>query len=106
MSSSFVSLFCKQASCPSSETLLHYRTQELPTEECDWVASHLCVCEFCCAELQLLTEHRPTEEECPVAEMPLNLRYLAEALLGRDLNHVEIYTEAAYEKAPLTLTDA
>jgi hypothetical protein len=86
--------------------LLCYRTNDLPTEQRIWIASHLCSCEFCGAELQLLTEHRPVEEECPAAEMPLNLRYLAEALLSRDLNCVEIYTEAAYEKAPLTLTDA
>jgi hypothetical protein len=106
MSSSFVSLFCKQTSCPSSELLLCYRTEELPTEQRTWIASHLCVCEFCGAELQLLTEHRPAEEECPAAEMPLNLRYLAEALLSRDLSRVKIYTEVVYEKVPLTLTDA
>jgi len=106
MSSSFVSLFCKQTSCPSSESLLCYDTEELSAEQRTWIASHLSACEFCGAELQLLSAHRPTEEECPVAEMPANLRHLAEAILGRSLNRVEIFTEVAYEKAPLTLTDA
>jgi hypothetical protein len=106
MSSSFVSLFCKQTSCPSSELLLRYRTEELSAEQRTRIASHLCACEFCGAELQLLTEHRPPEEECPVAEMPANLRHLAEAILGRSLNRLKIYTEVSYEKAPLTLTDA
>ncbi|HEX8145411.1 MAG TPA: hypothetical protein VF553_22775 [Pyrinomonadaceae bacterium] len=86
--------------------LLSYRTNDISTQQRAWIAQHLGVCEFCGAELQLLTDHRPVEEECPVADMPLNLRYLAEALLSRDLSRVEIYTEASYEKVPLTLTDA
>lgn len=106
MSSSFVSLFCKQTSCPSSELLLSYGAEEQPVEQHVWIASHLSVCDFCGAELQLLARHQTTEEEFPLVEMPANLRHLAEAILGRDLNRVEIYTEGAYDKAPLTLTDA
>jgi hypothetical protein len=53
-----------------------------------------------------LNEYRPVEEEYKVADMPSNLRHLAEALLSRDLSRVEIYTEAVYEKVPMTLTDA
>jgi anti-sigma factor ChrR (cupin superfamily) len=107
MSSSFVSLFCKQTSCPPAESLLCYGTAELSVEQRVHIAAHLSVCEFCEAELQLLTAHRPTEEQCPAAaEMPANLRLLAEAILGRSLNRVEIYAEVAYEKVPLTLTDA
>lgn len=86
--------------------LLCYRVGDLSQEQSTWIARHLCVCEFCGAELQLLNEYRPVEEEYPVADMPLNLRHLAEALLSRDLSRVEIYSEAAYEKVPMTLTDA
>jgi hypothetical protein len=86
--------------------LLCYRANELSSEQRAWVADHLGCCEFCGAELQLLTEYRPVEEEYPLADIPLNLRHLAEALLSRDLSRVEIYTEAAYEKVPMTLTDA
>lgn len=86
--------------------LLCYRTGDLSEEQREWIAHHLGICEFCGAELQLLNEYRPVEEEYPVADMPLNLRHLAEALLSRDLSSVEIYQEAAYEKVPMTLTDA
>ena len=86
--------------------LLCYQTDDLSSRQHAWIASHLDICEFCAAELQLLTAYRPVEEECPVADMPLHLRCLAEALLGGDLNSVEVYAEASYEKVPLTLTDA
>ncbi len=87
--------------------LLCYRTDGLSPAQHAWIASHLGVCEFCTAELQLLTAYGPIEEECPLVDMPLHLRCLAEALLGGDLNSVEVYAvEAAYEKEPLTLTDA
>lgn len=87
--------------------LLCYRTDDLSSAQHAWIASHLEVCDFCEAELQLLTAHRPIEEECPLVDMPLHLRCLAEALLSGDLNSMEVYAvEAAYEKEPLTLTDA
>lgn len=104
MRSSFVTLFRKQLSCPSSGTLLDYQADALNSCDRNWVASHLSVCEFCSAESQLLSEHRPTDEECPVVEIPLHLRFLAEALLSGDLTSVEVYAETAYEKIPLTLT--
>src|SRR4051812_9101682 len=103
---SLVSVFRKQTSCPSAEMLLCYGSDELSSEQQERVASHLNVCEFCEAELQLLTECPAIEEDCPLAEMPLNLRCLAEALLHGDLKIVEVYAEVAYEKEPLTLTDA
>jgi hypothetical protein len=86
--------------------LLCYRVGDLSKEQSTWIAQHLCACEFCGAELQLLNEYRSVEEEYQVADMPLHLRHLAEALLSRDLSRVEIYSEAAYEKVPMTLTDA
>lgn len=103
---SLVSVFRKQTSCPSAEMLLCYRAGELSAQQRQRVASHLNTCEFCEAELQLLTECPATWEECPRVEMPLNLRCLAEALLHGDLKSVEVYAEAGYEKEPLTLTDA
>jgi hypothetical protein len=73
------------------------------------VASHLDECDFCGAELQLLTEHAPAEaieDECALADMPLNLRWLATSLLNTDLLGLESLAETAYEKERLTLTDA
>lgn len=103
---SLVSVFRKQTGCPSAQMLLRYQTDNLSSEPYAWITSHLDVCEFCAAELQLLTAHSPVEEECPVADMPLHLRCLAEALLSGNLNSMEVYAEVAYEKEPLTLTDA
>ncbi|HVG34517.1 MAG TPA: hypothetical protein VM911_15710 [Pyrinomonadaceae bacterium] len=103
---SLVSVFRKQTSCPSAEMLLCYHSDELSAHQRERVASHLNICEFCEAELQLLTEYPASWEECPRVEMPLNLRLLAEALLHGDLKSVEVYAEAAYDKEPLTLTDA
>ncbi|HKQ50884.1 MAG TPA: hypothetical protein VJT74_00850 [Pyrinomonadaceae bacterium] len=71
------------------------------------MASHLGECDFCGAELQLLTNHTPPEqEECVIAAMPANLRWLAEKLLGAVPLNLESFIEPAYEKERLTLTDA
>jgi hypothetical protein len=79
----------------------------MAAERMVWVASHLDECDFCGAELQLLTEHAPVkEEECALADMPLNLRWLAESLLSADLLHLESLSGTVYEKERLTLTDA
>ena len=99
--------FCKRATCPSSETLLAYRTCGLAVERMISVASHLDECDFCGAELQMLTEHAPAEiEECPLSAIPANLRWLAESLLSTNLLNLEALAEPAYEKERLTLTDA
>jgi hypothetical protein len=72
-----------------------------------WVASHLDECDFCGAELQLLTEHRPTDaEECALTDMPPHLRWLAESLLSANLLNLESLAGTVYEKERLTLTDA
>jgi hypothetical protein len=99
--------FCKRATCPSSETLLSYRTCEIEAERRVWVASHLDECDFCGAEFQLLTEHAPADaEECTLTDMPPHLRWLAESLLSANLLNLESLAGTVYEKERLTLTDA
>jgi hypothetical protein len=73
-----------------------------------WVESHLDECDFCGAEFQLLIEHAPAEEEeeCALADMPLNLRWLAKSLLSHDLLVLESLAGTVHEKERLTLTDA
>lgn len=83
MQSSFVSVFRKRISCPSSEALLAYRRSCLDSKETATIETHLAGCDFCSAELQLLTRHRNQSEEYALAEMPAQLRRLAEDLLRR-----------------------
>src|ERR687888_485549 len=106
MNSSSATHFCKQLTCPSSGMLLSYHEADLTTELRAWIAAHLAVCDFCGAEFRLLVEHSPIEEECVLMDMPLHLRRLAESLLARCCFDLETFAETAYDKEPLTLTDA
>ncbi|PYS61213.1 MAG: hypothetical protein DMF76_11655 [Acidobacteria bacterium] len=78
-----VSMFRKRASCPSSQELLGYHLSSVTDEERSRIQAHLFFCEFCNAELQLLTRHRADVEEDALVEMPAQLRRLAERLLSR-----------------------
>ena len=99
--------FCKQASCPSSESLLTYRAYGLEPQTDARITEHLSGCDFCCAELQLLAEcPQADESETLVTEIPQSLRRLAEEILAGSFLTAETFTEAAYEKERLTLTDA
>jgi len=75
--------FRKTAACPASATLVSYRCQNLPAEIETSVHEHLKTCDFCCAELRLLAYHEPTITKNPTPEIPMNLRILAESILGR-----------------------
>jgi len=77
-----VIMFRKRASCPSSQELLGYRSS-VTDEQRSRVQAHLLACDFCNAELQLLTRHRGDVEEDALVEMPVQLRRLAERLLRR-----------------------
>jgi len=75
-------VFQKTVACPSSNTLLSYRTKKLPRELLTLVRLHLAACEFCTAELALLAFHKPrTKRDNKPPEIPINLRILAESLL-------------------------
>jgi len=75
--------FCKTANCPSSEILLRYRRHQLTLNERAMINIHLGCCDFCNAELHLLTQHRVPAEQRRFAEMPAGLRRLAEDFLVR-----------------------
>jgi hypothetical protein len=75
-------------------------------EQSLWVEAHLDECDFCGAEVQLLSEHVPLEEEYAFVDMPSSLRHLAQSLLTADCLHIESFGETALEKERLTLTDA
>lgn len=76
-----VNIFRKSAHCPPSESLLAYRQSELPRTEKAFVEAHLGDCEFCSAELQLLDRYRYGAEEVVLAQIPADLKRLAEDLL-------------------------
>src|SRR6266576_6653116 len=78
---SFKNLFCKTAQCPTSHALLAFRSSLMSPKDLALVRSHLASCDFCSAELQLLSRHRCEAEEYSFAEMPAQLRRLAENLL-------------------------
>jgi hypothetical protein len=81
MPSSLATVFRKRTSCPSSQTLVAFRRSHLSYEGAARIETHLATCDFCNAELQLLTFHYSDPEEYAFAEMPAPLRSLAESLL-------------------------
>jgi hypothetical protein len=83
MPSSFVSLFCKTVCCPTSQALLAYHRLAPANTDHAYIENHLGYCDFCSAELQLLTRHRCDAEEYSFVEMPAQFRRLAEDLLNR-----------------------
>ena|SRR5687767_9095380 len=99
--------FCKRATCPTTDALMAYRQSGLGTDGMVSVASHLDECDFCGAELQLLSEHPPADvEKCTLAVMPAHLRWLAESLLSGKVLNIETFAGTVFEKERLTLTDA
>ncbi|HJR07498.1 MAG TPA: hypothetical protein VJ842_09590 [Pyrinomonadaceae bacterium] len=82
--------FAKQPDCPASAVLSDYAAGTLSFLARPSVAAHLAACEFCGAELPLLSRHAPVEIETAESfvaapPMPLALRVLAESVLA-DMN--------------------
>ena len=75
--------FRKTADCPASEILLRYRRRRLPIRGRLEIDMHLRGCDFCSAELQLLTRHRSDLEPHASEEIPARLRRMAEELFVR-----------------------
>ena len=107
MRTSSITVFCKQATCPSAEMLFSYHTFSLALGEAALVTEHLSSCEFCGAELKLLSDHTPIDEEYMGTEIPAHLRSLAEALMDKtELSRIISLPEISCERERLTLTDA
>ena len=75
--------FLKLRTCPSAEVLIQYGQAGLACETEERVARHLAACDFCGAEMHLLSRH--WRHDCPTfktaGDMSLGLRRLAEDLL-------------------------
>jgi len=84
MKASTAKSFSKKLSCPSSTLLLSFRLQVLAPEINFLVKHHLGGCDFCYCELSLLTWYTsPVKGECRTPDLPINLRVLAESILGQ-----------------------
>ncbi len=100
-----VTSFTKTVGCPSSNVLLSFRFNGLSPEIVTLVKYHLSGCDFCCAEIPLLAHYeKPLRGECKAPEIPINLRILAESLLGKSGLRKPSPSNAA--KFGLSATDA
>ena len=85
MKTASVKSFSKKLACPSSNLLLSFQHQALTPEINLMVKHHLAGCDFCYCEIPLLTFYKqPLKGECRPPELPINLRVLAESILGQD----------------------
>jgi hypothetical protein len=85
MKASSAKSFSKKLACPSSNLLLSFHHQVLAPEINFLVRHHLAACDFCYCELPLLAFYsRPLKGESRAPDLPINLRVLAESILGKD----------------------
>ena len=85
MKASSVKTFSKKLACPSSKLLLSFHNQALAPEINFLVKHHLAGCDFCYCEIPLLAFYtQPLKGESRLPELPINLRVLAESILGQN----------------------
>src|SRR5688572_19689344 len=84
MKTSTAKSFSKKLACPSSSLLVSFRSDSLTPEINFLVKHHLASCDFCYCEIPLLAFYTlPLKGECRSPDLPMNLRVLAESILGR-----------------------
>ncbi|HEY2972776.1 MAG TPA: hypothetical protein VGJ48_09715 [Pyrinomonadaceae bacterium] len=84
MKASNVKSFSKNLACPSSNLLLSFHDQALAPETTFLIKHHLANCDFCYCEIPLLAFYtQPRREECRPPDLPIDLRVLAESILGK-----------------------
>ena len=101
MPSSITAWFRKLRTCPRTETLL---TFSAGVRGGGRVAEHVEECDFCGAEVQLLSRHAPPAAALPFAAlaMPAALRRLAEDVLAEPSYDRARFAEALLEVERLT----
>jgi hypothetical protein len=104
MKASSVKSFNKNLACPSSNLLLSFREQTLAPEINFLVKHHLAGCDFCYCEIPLLAFYtQPLKGECRAPELPINLRVLAESILGQDKSARVVTESSADGQEPIFL---
>ena len=99
MPSSTTAWVRKLRTCPDTETLLTFTAGERR------VAEHVESCDFCGAEVQLLSRHAPPADTLPFAApfaMPQHLRRLAEDVLSEPSYNRARFAESLMEVERLT----
>ena len=87
--------------------LLGYTRSTLGRELRRELAAHLDACDFCGAELHLLSKFPPVGAAvCPAVKIPRPLYRLAMDLLAASAHAAERTVEILYERERLSLTDA
>jgi hypothetical protein len=100
-----VNSFTKTIACPSSNILLSFHFQALSAEIRTLVRHHLAACDFCCAEMPLLAHYqKPLKGECKPPDIPINLRILAESLLGKSRAERRVVERKENLKVGLSIT--
>jgi hypothetical protein len=99
--------FCKNRTCPSAEMLVSYTRAALTVELRQQLTAHLAACDFCDAELHLLSRFTPSGAvACKSVKMPFALYRLAKDLLSVSTSAAGRAVEILYEPERLSLTDA
>lgn len=75
--------FCKNEDCPPSEVLLAFQNGEIEVKDGTAIRRHLCVCEFCAAEVEFYSHYPQAEETVEPQDIPPPLFELADALLNK-----------------------
>jgi hypothetical protein len=105
MKASSVKSFNKKLACPSSNLLLSFHYQALAPEINFLVRHHVAGCDFCYCEIPLLAFYtEPLKGECRPPELPINLRVLAESILGQDKS-AKVVAESSPAERGVSLVD-
>ena len=110
MRSSSTARFRKLRTCPSTEALLIHVRRSSTGPRRDSIEAHLSACDFCGAEMQLLSQFPPPPTKAlpfvAPPEIPRALLRLAEDLLDEPTLQRSAFVESIQEVERLTLTDA
>ena len=105
MKASIAKSFSKKLACPSSPLLLSFHCQALAPDINFLVKHHLAGCDFCYCEIPLLAFYTlPVKGEGRPPDLPINLRVLAESILGQDKSAKVVAEKCAGQKV-LTFVD-
>jgi hypothetical protein len=91
--------FRKLRTCPQTDTLLTFCQGARTAARAGRVAEHVESCDFCGAEVQLLSRHAPTTDAlpCTALTLPPHLRRLAENILAEPSYNRARFAESLLE---------